>query len=69
MAKTYAEAAKTAIDAGVMLPDMLTNALMNAWVEIGAFPGIEQDVADRIDELASVEPTEADLAGRGEDAD
>ena len=66
VAKTYAEAAKTAIDAGIMLPDMLTNALMNSWVEIGAFPGIEQDVADRIDELASVEANEADLAGRGE---
>lgn len=66
VAKTYAEAAKTAIDAGIMLPDMLTNALMNSWVEIGAFPGVEQDVADRIDELAAVEPNEADLAGRGE---
>lgn len=66
VAKTYAEAAKTAIDAGIMLPDMLTNALMNAWVEIGAFPGIEQDVADRIDELAEMETDEADLDGRGE---
>lgn len=46
VAKTYADAAKTATDAGVVPPDVLTESLINSWVEIGAFQGIEQNYKD-----------------------
>lgn len=45
IAKLFADAAKTAVDAGIMTADMLTNSLANQWVEAGVFPGIEKDMA------------------------
>lgn len=61
ISKTYAEAAKTAVDAGIMVPNMLTTSLMNAWVEIGAFPGIEQDVEEHIAEMEEQDADEVDV--------
>lgn len=46
IAKIYADAAATAVNAAILMPDMITTSLINQWVEIGAFPGIEQDTAD-----------------------
>lgn len=69
ISKTYAEAAKTAVDAGIMVPNMLTTSLMNAWVEIGAFPGIEQDVAEHIAEIEEAEADEVDVLRNREEDD
>jgi len=41
-----ANAAKTAIESGVMVADFLTEPLINSWVEIGSFQGIEQSYQD-----------------------
>lgn len=46
IASTYATAAKTAIESGAVPAEVLTASLVNAWVEIGAFQGIEQEYAD-----------------------
>lgn len=46
VAKLQADAAKVAVDAGVIPADVLTAALVNSWVEIGAFQGIEQEYQD-----------------------
>lgn len=43
VAKTMADAADVAVKSGTVPPDVLTAALINSWVEIGAFQGIEQE--------------------------
>lgn len=45
IAKMFAEAARTAVDAGIMTNDMLTEPLANQWIEGGVFAGLEQSMA------------------------
>lgn len=71
IASVYSTAAKTAVDAGIVPADVLTASLINSWVEIGAFQGIEQEYADWVagggvlDEPAD----EADVLRGGEEDD
>lgn len=44
IAKAFAEAAKTAVDAGIMTADMITEPLANQWIEGGVFAGLEQSM-------------------------
>lgn len=71
IAKINAEAAKTAIDAGIMQPEMLTEALVNAWVEGGSFQGIEQAYADWVASggAEAEDENDADLVSRPENED
>ena len=60
VAKTMADAAKTAIDSNAVPADVLTAALINSWVEIGAFQGIEQGYADWIAAGGELDADETD---------
>lgn len=66
VAKLQADAAKLAIDAGVIPADVLTAALVNSWVEIGAFQGIEQEYSDWVAGGGVLEEPgdESDVSGR-----
>ena len=46
VAKTVADAAGVAVDKGIIPADVLTESLINSWVEIGAFQGIDQSYDD-----------------------
>lgn len=46
IAKVTADAAKTAIDAGVVSAEMMTEPFVNSMTELGAFQGIEQAYQD-----------------------
>ena len=46
VAKVYADAAGVAVEKGIVPADVLTSSLINSWVEIGAFQGIESDYDD-----------------------
>lgn len=46
VAKTYADAAGVAVEKGIIPAEVLTEALVNSWIELGAFQGIEQEYAD-----------------------
>lgn len=68
IAKLYADAAKTAVDAGILTADMLTNSLANQWVEAGVFPGLEHDISgaqERIAAEAEADRGADDALGRG----
>lgn len=70
IASVYATAAKTAVDSGAVPPDVLTASLINAWVEIGAFQGIEQEYAEWLaggGELDEVD--EGSVSGRANSPD
>lgn len=63
ISNTMATAAKTAVDAGIVPAEVLTEALINSWVEIGAFQGIEQNYQDWVAAGGEVNPPddEADV--------
>lgn len=64
VAKINADAVKTAVDSGVIQAEMMTEALVNSWVESGSFPGIEQAYADFVTAggwEAVEEPAEEDV--------
>lgn len=69
VAKTYADAAQVSVDAGVIPADVLTESLINSWVELGAFQGIEQNYADWVAGGGVLEDPadEADVTGRGDE--
>lgn len=46
VARINAEAVKVGVDSGVIPASMMTEALINSWVESGSFPGVEQAYAD-----------------------
>lgn len=46
VARINAEAVKVGVDSGVIPASMMTEALINSWVESGSFPGVEQSYAD-----------------------
>lgn len=48
IAKTYAEAAKTLVDGGIVSNEVLTEPTVNTLTELGAFQGIEQSYQDWI---------------------
>lgn len=45
-AKVWADAAKVAVDSGIIPAEEMTDALVNAWTEGGAFPGLEQSMEE-----------------------
>ena len=49
VAKTMADAAQVAINAGAVPASLMTGPLVNSWVEIGAFQGIDQEYQEWID--------------------
>lgn len=71
VAKTYADAAQVSVNAGVIPPDVLTDSLINSWVELGAFQGIEQSYEDWVAGGGVLEDPsdESDVAGRGVEDD
>lgn len=46
VAKVNAEAVKTAVESGAIPAQMMTESLVNSWVESGSFPGVEQQYAE-----------------------
>lgn len=46
VAKINADAAKVAVDAGIVPAQVMTEPLVNSWAESGTFPGVEQSYAD-----------------------
>ena len=66
-----ATAAKTAVDAGIVPAEVLTEALINSWVEIGAFQGIEQNYQDWVAAGGEVNPPddETDVIRPGEESE
>ena len=67
VASQSATAAKTAVDAGIVPADVLTEALINSWVEIGAFQGIEQGYQDWINAGGELESDTADVVNGNSD--
>ena len=68
ISKTMAEAAGIAVDKGIVPAEVLTEALINSWVEIGAFQGIEQGYQDWVAAGGVLEPVEEEsdvLRGEG----
>lgn len=63
VAKINAEAVKIGVESGVIPAQMMTEALINAWVEAGTFPGVEQSYADWANAggWESEEPDESDV--------
>lgn len=73
VAKITADAAKVAIDAGIVPAEVMTEPVVNAWAEAGVFPGVEQSFADWVAAGGwdSEQPEEGDVirsAPEGEDA-
>lgn len=48
VAKINAEAVKIGVESGAIPAQMMTESLVNSWVESGSFPGVEQGYADWI---------------------
>lgn len=72
IAKAFAEAARTAVDSGIMTADMLTEPLANQWIEGGVFAGLEQSMEgarERIRAEAEELEEAGDLPSRSPTAD
>lgn len=73
VAKIKAEAVKVGVESGAIPSQMMTGSLVNAWVESGTFPGVEQEYTEWLTGggWESEEPDETDVVrpDDGEDTD
>lgn len=66
VSKILADAAGVAVDKGIIPADVLTGALVNSWVEVGSFQGIDQEYQDWVSGGGVLEEPgdESDVSGR-----
>lgn len=60
VAKLYADAAGVAVEKGIVPAELLTGSLINSWIEIGSFQGIEQVYNDWLNGGGTLDPPEGE---------